>query len=229
MGFNICSVRVASCSKERAFKKASPAEKTAIETVLSALTVDAARTMDSQPSALTIDGAVTIGSQQSELTTDGAGSMVSQPQRSTVIPASLHDLQHLAPGREPDAADRASCIFRRILSKKSSDVSSCTSPHRSNPATTSSVAANLLGSGLLESLGIPDSSYDLNERRMLLESQRVPPISQGGKSQIQRVRAVIGKDWRKGNGKGKGKATMDSAGKGSGKGKGKAMRYLDIP
>jgi hypothetical protein len=225
MGFNICGVRVVSCSKERSFKKASPAEKTAIETVLSALNIDGARTMDSQQSALTIDGAGTIDSQQSALTIDGAGSSGSQPQRSPVlhiVPAASS--AGSAPWREPDAADRASCIFRRVLSKKISDASSCTSPHRSNPATTTSVAASLLGSGLLESLGIPDSNYDLNERRMLLESRRVPPISKDGKSQVQRVRAVIGKDWRKGSGKGKGKATKDNGGKGSGKGKGKANK-----
>jgi hypothetical protein len=213
MGFNICGVRVVSCSKERSFKKASPAEKTAIETVLSALNIDGARTMDSQQSALTIDGAGTIDSQQSALTIDGAG---------TIVPAASS--AGSAPWREPDAADRASCIFRRVLSNKISDASSCTSPHRSNPATTTSVAASLLGSGLLESLGIPDSNYDLNERRMLLESRRVPPISKDGKSQVQRVRAVIGKDWRKGSGKGKGKATKDNGGKGSGKGKGKANK-----
>jgi hypothetical protein len=89
-----------SSGRERSFKKASLAEKTAIETVRS---------------ALIIDGAGTMGSQQSELTIDGAGAMVSQQLQSPgipAIPASWVDQPH-----EADAADHAGSIFRKVLSQ----------------------------------------------------------------------------------------------------------------
>ena len=210
-------------TKDRSFKKASPHEMAAIEPVLAALTLDGSTFGD------------TSGNSQAELA-------VQETERQPRSAGSSHGQGQLTSWQQPESTDVVTWsgkiestgvvtwsgkIFRRILSKQTREASSCASPpakdiqqHRPGKSVGSPGLGAAVGSLL------KPGEFDSNEERLLRDTVGVKPTSQGGKSQVQRLRAFVGKGWRKGRGKGKGQAakvedTRDKAANNKGRGRGR--------